>query len=433
MVLSTDKNFMQILGIIVSVFFTSFYFFPFEFEFLPGINTKLVMAVIGLVSFGFNIARNKSGLLNKDFLNLSVIALLISFISYVTVVYNNTNDFSFVGYVISMWVWLGGAYAWILWIKMVHGDVTVRLVVNYLLAVCTFQCLMAYTMHVYPPLDAFVDSFLGGEAFMGRAEGRLYGIGCALDVAGLRFSAVLAMTTYVCLHDDEEGVRKYIGLYILGFLIVSVIGNMMARSTTIGLALSLLYCIYVFIFQRNNSLNFFVMRWFFSVLLIALPFVIYLYNTNVAFYLNLRFGFEGFFSLWEKGSWEVTSNDILLDHMIRFPETMRTWLIGDGYASMHVFDPYYMGPKWHGYYMATDIGYLRFIFYFGIFGALTFVLLMCEVTSICIKKISKYKVMFVLMLLVNLIGWVKVSSDIFVIFAPFLCLSMMKSQEVVEE
>ena len=31
---------------------TSMYFFPFEFFFLPGVNTKMMMAVLGLIIFG---------------------------------------------------------------------------------------------------------------------------------------------------------------------------------------------------------------------------------------------------------------------------------------------------------------------------------------------------------------------------------------------
>ena len=423
MELSTDNSFLHKVGIFVSVIFTSFYFFPFEFKFLPGINTKMAMAGIGLICLFFNLAKRREGFIDNHFFSLSVYALAISFISYVSVVYNGTNDYSFVGYIISMWVWVGGAYAWVLWIKQIHGFISVRLIVNYLLTVCTIQCIIAYTINVYPPLADFVDSFLGGEAFMGKAEGRLYGIGCALDVSGFRFSAVLVMTTYVCLHEKAELIRKNIGLYLIGFFVVVIIGNMMSRSTTIGLSIALAYAGYVVLFRKNEPINSFVFRWFGGILLVGLPVLVYLYNYDEAFYTNIRFGFEGFFSLVEKGSWEVSSNDILLDHMIRFPETLKTWIIGDGYAANPDRDPYYLGPKWHGFYMATDIGYLRFIFYFGLIGALAFVVFISKTAFICMKKHPHYKMFFILLLLVNLIGWFKVTSDIFLMFTPFLCFT----------
>ena len=43
---------IKILSIIFTIVVTSFYFFPFEFTFLPGVNTKMAMAGLGLVIFG---------------------------------------------------------------------------------------------------------------------------------------------------------------------------------------------------------------------------------------------------------------------------------------------------------------------------------------------------------------------------------------------
>lgn len=86
--------------------------------------------------------------------------------------------------------------------------------------------------------------------------------------------------------------------------------------------------------------------------------------TNPVFYQQIRFGFEGFFAWIETGRWETNSNDILLNHMLVFPDNMKTWLIGDGYgANPTENDPYYIGKAYHGFYMGTDIGYLRFIFF----------------------------------------------------------------------
>ena len=67
--------------------------------------------------------------------------------------------------------------------------------------------------------------------------------------------------------------------------------------------------------------------------------------------------------------------------MVVFPDNWVTWLIGDGYAAnpmdktLSFFDPYYTGPIYHGYYKGTDIGYLRYIFYFGLVGTFVFVFL----------------------------------------------------------
>ena len=147
----------------------------------------------------------------------------------------------------------------------------------------------------------------------------------------------------------------------------------------------------------------------------------YFYNTNANVHDNLRFGFEGFFSLAEKGRWETHSNEIL-KNMYVFPDNIRTWMIGDGYLeNPYDIDPYYIGPKWGGYYMATDVGYLRFIFYFGLAGMIAFSLYMFYAARILMDKHPKYKVLFLLVHLVNYVMWFKVASDLFLVFAFFLC------------
>lgn len=415
----------------ISVILTSFYFFPFETIFLPGVNTKMILAGIGLLILGKRLAQRRNAGINKDFFVLSLLALGISLVSLLTMTINNTPDASFLTYFVSMWVWMGGAYTVVRWLDTAYGYVNVRLVCNQLIAVCVIQCLIAWTKDVYPPLQAWVDSFVGGEAFMGNTkEARLSGIGAALDVAGLRFSAVSVMIGYI-LSKAEELSHKQVVTYLASFLIIAVIGNMMSRTTTVGVGLALVYWIYStnLLSLKQNIKNQKLWLWLGGILCVVIPIFMYLYFTNDTFYKNIRFGFEGFFSLWETGKWQTSSNDILLKHMVVFPDNWITWLIGDGYAAnpadktLSFFDPYYTGPVYHGYYMGTDIGYLRYIFYFGLVGTFVFVFFMWKSAWACIHRFKNYKMMFLMILLVNYIGWFKVSTDIFLVFAIFLVLS----------
>lgn len=416
---------------IISVILTSFYFFPIETVFLPGMNTKMALAGIGLLILGKRLAQRRDAGINKNFFVLSLLALGISLISLLTMTINNTPDASFLTYFVSMWVWMGGAYTVVRWLDTAYGYVNVRLVCNQLIAVCVIQCLIAWTKDVYPPLQAWVDSFVEGEAFMGNTkEARLSGIGAALDVAGLRFSAVVVMIGYI-LSKAEELSHKQVVTYLISFLIIAIIGNMMSRTTTVGVGLALVYWIYStnLLSLKQNIKNQKLWFWLGGILCVIIPVFIYLYFANDTFYKNIRFGFEGFFSLWETGEWQTSSNDILLEHMVVFPDNWVTWLIGDGYAAnpmdktLSFFDPYYTGPIYHGYYKGTDIGYLRYIFYFGLVGTFVFVFFMWKSAWACIHRFKNYKMMFLMILLVNYIGWFKVSTDIFLVFAIFLVLS----------
>lgn len=416
---------------ILSVIITSFYFFPIEFIFLPGVNTKMAMAGIGLVILGKRLAQRGGALINKDFMILSVLALLISMASFVTMTINNTPDDSFLTYFVSMWVWMGGAYFVIRWLKNAYGYVNIILVCNCLIAVCVIQCFIALLKDIYSPLQSFVDSFIGGEAYMGdTGNSRLSGIGAALDVAGLRFASV-AIIIGCILAKTKDLSNKQTILYLIAFLVIAIIGNMISRTTTIGICIALFYWLYLSgVFRMNNNK---LWSWLGVLISILLPVFIYLYNTDVNFYKNIRFGFEGFFSLWETGHWQTGSNDILLNHMMVLPDNLHTWLIGDGYASNPLDkgnpDPYYTGPVYHGYYKGTDIGYLRYIFYFGVVGTVLFIIFMWKAASICVYKFKEYKIMFLLILLMNYIGWIKVSTDIFLVFALFLALDSEQQQK----
>lgn len=425
---------LKYIVMVFMVVITSCYYFPFETQALPGANTKMVLAAMSLPLIVVQMARGDIRGVRKDFIQLLVWALLMSLSCLFSVTYNGTNDHSYTGYIVSMLVWLGGAYFVVSCIKWLHGQITPRLVCNYVIAVCVAQCFVAYAIDLFPAFSSFVDSFIAGEAYMGNVETRMHGIGCALDVAGLRFSAALVMIAFLVVHASSEE-KKILPWYIVVFLIISVIGSMLGRSTLIGILLAMAYWAIVTLFYKDSLLAKNKHRlwcWFVGVLAVAIPMAVYFYNTNQIFHDNLRFGFEGFFSLWEKGEWDVHSNNIL-KNMIVFPDNMKTWVVGDGYIENPIgTDPYYVGESYAGYYKITDIGYLRFIFYCGLIGLLIFAIYFIRVMQVCASRFNAYKAMFIMLLLVNFIGWLKVSTDIFVVFALFLCVPA-EEDEAVEE
>lgn len=422
---------LKIIQILVVGVLTSLFFFPFEFSFLPGANTKMMLAGMGLLLFGINqLKREKtdnSG--QKDFAVLSLWAALVSLVAFAAITYNNTYDYTYVSYIVSMWVWLGGAYAAVQLMRMVHGEVTVELVMNYLIGVCVGQCAIALTMELVPAVKGFVDSFLGSTGFMGRVKERMYGIGASLDVAGSRFSSALLMIAYLTLQVDKQGKKMLLIPYLVAFFCIGFIGCMISRTTVVGIGLSMLYWAWMWIHSeevRHGRL----FRYLGGVLCVLVPVAVVLYQVNPIFQKNIEFAFEGFFSLVETGRWEVQSNEIL-KNMYVFPDNWKTWIIGDGYFDM--VDPYYTGKDMYGFYMGTDVGYLRFIFYFGVIGLLVFSGFFGAVAGICRKRFPRRALFFILLLVLNFVVWFKVSTDLFVVFAPFLCLPKENSDVLLSE
>ena len=91
---------------------TSLYFFPFGLKALPGLNTKMIVAAAGLVVYLFRLGRQRDGSVNRDIFLLSLIAALVSLIGLFSITYNNTPDYAYATYIVSMWVWIGGATWW---------------------------------------------------------------------------------------------------------------------------------------------------------------------------------------------------------------------------------------------------------------------------------------------------------------------------------
>lgn len=414
------------LSITFTVIITSFYFFSFEFLFLPGYNTKKVLAIIGLAVLSMRLAKKGNSLLDRNVFTLSLLAGIVTIIACFSVVYNNTQDYAYSTYLFSFWVWLSSAYIVISLISEVHGKADIFIVCNYLIAVCVLQCILALAIDFVPTIKSIVNSTIGPMSGMGTAaefaeRERLYGIGAAVDVAGTRFAAIELIICYICVHSPKQ-TNQRLFLYMASFGIIAVVGNMIARTTTVGVLMGLGYWGYTTFFNSSNKMLMGRIWKIFAIFsMFMIPVVVYFYSHNSDMRSYIRFGFEGFFSLWEEGTWEVHSNNVLQD-MYRFPETLKTWLIGDAYFANPMSDPYYNGYHWKGFYMGTDVGYLRFIFYFGLTGLVAFSFFVAKMAQSCIAISPDKKKLFWLLLLLNFIVWFKVSTDLVIVFALFLCV-----------
>ena len=197
-----------------------------------------------------------------------------------------------------------------------------------------------------------------------------------------------------------------------------------------GFIISMAYLGYAIFFKKEQKENAIAFgKYFLIILTVILPVLMTLYYADDTFYKNIRFAFEGFFNWWEQGEYKNRSNSILL-HMIVWPDNWQDWLLGEGYfAQPNLVDPYYIGPRYEGFYKGTDIGYCLFIFYFGLIGLACMIAYIVKAAFCGMERFPMYKGMFFMILAINLIGWCKVSTDIFPIFAPFLIIPAVSIQK----
>lgn len=410
----------KLLSILFTGVITSLYFFPFFFKAFPVQNTKNMMALVGIALFAYHFLVKRKPILNKDYIQLFVLAIVFSLIVYCSIAINATYDMAYAQFIISIIIWMAAAYLVCAMIRATHGHINVELVCYYLIGVCVAQCILALVIDYNIEFKSFVNTYVEqGQTFLdSRNVNRLYGIGASLDVAGSRFSAVLVMIAFLMLRKTDDNILT--SILILAFFVIAVAGNMIARTTTVGMVLGLGLIVYGL--HANGYETRRLVCWIGGICILIIPILVYVYNNDANFERLIRFGFEGFVSIIEKGKWYTTSNDVLVD-MIVFPDNLKTWIIGDGYFDNPVAtDPYFTGEVRGGFYKSTDIGYLRFIFYCGLVGLAVLIAYFFKATQICIKHFCSYKIMFLLLLAVNLIVWLKVSTDIFLVFALFLCV-----------
>lgn len=391
-------------------------FFSFGFTFLPsGLNSKIIFSGLGVFLFLYDTINQKDFSLPKEMWVSMMIVSLFCIVSFIAVDINYTADYSYATYFISFFTWFFASYAICWLLRIFHGKATISLLVNYLAVVCVVQCFLALAIDKYPDFKILVDSYIDqGQDFFTEVN-RLYGIGAALDGAGVRFSIVLIMIPAV-IFSNEMRDKKEINFFFLlfAFFIISVIGNIISRTTILGVIIGL--CFLIFNMLKVNNRTLLVFKYFVLLLLLFSTVSIFLYKTDEIYEDYFRFAFEGFFNFFEKGEWRTGSTDKLNRTMWIWPETTKAWVIGTG-----LFDNWAYG---------TDIGYCRFILYNGIIGFSTFVLFFLYLAYAFSCVFSENVLLFVAFIMLALLIWIKVSTDIFQIFAFFYFLDNSRGKSL---
>ena len=401
---------VQIFMFLLTGLMMSFYFHPTIILALPAYNTKILLAIWGAVMLVYNTIRTKNYSLSKGLLYSLMIAGAFSFVNYTSLIINKSDDYSYANYPISALIWIMGAYGAISFIRWTHSKVTVELVVRYLAGGAAFHSILSQLIDRNESIKNFITSIFFVSSDMEEMN-RLYSFGVGLDSAGVRFAVILILIAGVLTL--SKVVKKNIGLmvfYFLCFAIISVLGNIISRTTTVGMGLGLL------VFALSTGLYKFVIkvgkikivRVFGVMLAIGIPTVIYYYNVNASFRDQIEYGFEVFFNLFESGEFQTGSTDELSTMWV-WPHDTQTWLIGSGLFLSESSDFTYF----------SDIGYCRFIFYSGLIGITVFGLYFIYNSVYFAIRYPRYRYIFLLMIVVTFVVWAKVATDIFQLYALF--------------
>lgn len=306
----------------------------------------------------------------------------------------------------------------------VYHKMEMKKVIEYLLVAEVIYLLIGLVMYINPSVHQFITSILqlgeGAElAYEVTSFKRIHGFGASFFSAGVVNGFMLICLMYYMLKYKHETLR--IVLLWFFFAAILIMGMMMSRSTLMGLA----GCIPILFFYISKSLMSFVR--YVIVTIVALYLIFYLLgkiSSTFAEYEELAgFAFEMIDRYEDTGSLSTSSSNKTFDMFSILPTDIKTWVIGDA--------------KWTNsngtFYMYTDVGYSRYLWYFGLigmFGMLIYNLIyLRRAFSNKIFEKREKKILVTSFFIFTLVCNIKGVTDLYFYLLPFLfCKYNVNSQ-----
>ncbi len=318
--------------------------------YLHGLKPRTILCVVGFLCFlflGYRRALLRSlGHLVPCFAAMAAWAIFCVFV-------NGTTDLELVRFSIVTPIYLFAAFFLVNFARIRRMDDLMTMVVSCILV----HNIIAFAGLLIPPVGVWLYSVqsidlsqmeqISSEVAQGA---RAIGLGRGTYFFGGAITGVaLLFSFYKIRFDASTNVVVWLGI-IAGLLLT---GLFIARTTLVGFIVGL--CMFLLPGGRGLKRSMRVLLLAIVATSIFLPVVV----SAVSQKLDVGWAFETFYlasgKVDESGSLEVLKSYYFL------PSQFKTWFVGDARFT-----------DGEGYYMHTDVGYLRLIFYFGVLGMLLF-------------------------------------------------------------
>ena len=235
---------------------------------------------------------------------------------------------------------------------------------------------------------------------------RLLGIGLGSYFLGGVISGVAIILTAFIVINNPKRKKTYTVIYF--FLCIT--GILIARIVILAYALSF-FMFLVYWFKRGGGIL--VLKKLGTLIFASIIVIIFLnlFFSSLFETSAIKHAFELFINLYESKSLSTKSTTNVYEMLI-FPDNLKTFLIGDG--------RFYNSDS--SYYMRTDVGFSRLIFYYGFLGSILFFMPHIYISKMFIDK--KYDniikilivVLFVYLMISNFKGLLDLNWLIFIYF-----------------
>lgn len=417
---------VSITGRLIAQALVFFYLYSVQFVFVPfNITTRVLISMCGFLLLVLGIQKQvkekKDFFIRKDLIVYAKIFTVVILLSVVSIVFNHTADLEFIKYPFSLCLILLAVYFIHFILKKIYKEITYEIIMTLIINAVLIQVFIAFFSFLSPAFNSFLSSIQNiSEIEIEKTEQtmmfRFVGFASTFFGSGI-INGFALMLLGVLIKKSSNSYRRII-LLSCKFLLILVLGMMMSRTTLVGCLLAFFYLLLPSsAISKTAAKN----VWQFFVSLIIIPLVCLLALTSFMpkmiedLTAAANFGFEMFINYYQEGEL-TTASTTDLQTLYIFPEHTKTYIIGDG--------QYYMEPgnASSGYYMGTDVGYLRLLFYFGLFGMVSYFVLQYLAMRNVMKLNNSFKeikqlfgIVFFYCLILNIKGF----GDLFYLTALF--------------
>lgn len=346
---------------------------------------KYLFPLLGLLVLLNSSFAERTGIRRNKIINIIVILFFCLFICILSPVLHKTRDFSYINVIITMF----GKCLWYVFLIFVlyklYGS---RLNLNLFFKIFINACILyVFTTFLFIVFPALKDFWFNNVLVMTETELRKAYAGGAytyrVGIAGFSafgfatiFGVALLINTYLLLQKNMK--RKEFGYRIFAQIIIIIGCFLYGRITIVAFVL----CgIYILIFSPDKKRLFKIFLTLSIILAIGISFLFVAAQTNEGLNEWVKWSFNVLTDLIQGNEINDGSVNILFNKMYFMPP-LKTLLIGDGY---------YTCPDDGKYYMHTDVGFLRLVLYFGIFGLLTAYVAFIKTVLLPVKRFKAEK------------------------------------------
>ncbi|GEM_PF-3420980 len=353
------------------------YIYPIYMKFFP-IPTDRIIQVLGLGFIFVDIPYRKLVFKIKNLSSFYFASLLILVVILIVQNWNYSSlDLYYFKDHFDIFLYFFPAYLIIYILYKINKDKIVSNLLDSIVILAALQAIISLVFFFVPSIFDAYTSLLSQNASqgltsrLGQVEKRLIGVGSAFFTGVIKYAVAFFIAIILPYLKTDLYKRKTI--YIISFVLIIIAGLMTGRTFFVAICLGLV--LYLLIDPRNT------LRLIYKVIPSILVITMVIYSIMISIGNQERidrvfnFVFELFINYQKSGELTSSSTEGSIS-MYKFPKTLKTWVIGDGRMQ---------NPN-GSYYMGSDIGYVRMIFYFGIISTVLYMMYQAYLCYLLSKK-----------------------------------------------